>query len=190
MKWIGERISFKEDKKKSTFIIYPEKKAIVNMLMGAWCAMWLVIGITMTWAFFTLKLTQQEKIIVVIFMIFWMYYAQRVGRAFLWLLYGKEMLKINEVGLTIKKSIRGYGKAKVYFHENIDKMRMHQPKENSIQEIWENSPWVSGGERLEFDYKGKVVRYGRKLPEKEAKTLFQMITKRVEAQIKNNKKTS
>jgi len=190
MKWIGEQISFHEDKNRSTFIIYPKKKAIVNMLMGAWCGMWLVIGITMVWAFFTLKLTQQENLIIGIFLVFWTYYAHRVGRAFLWLLYGKEMLKINEVGLSIKRSIRGYGKAKEYFHENIDKMRVHQPKENSIQAAWEESPWVSGGERLEFDYAGKVVRFGRKLPEKDAKIIFQMITKRVEAQMKQNRKNS
>ncbi len=190
MKWIGERISFHEDKNKSTFIIYPEKKALVNMLMGAWCAMWLAIGVTMIWAYFTLKLTEQERIIVGIFMVFWTYYAYRVGKSFLWLLYGKEMLKINEVGLSIKKSISGYGKAHEYFHENIDKMRMHQPKENSMQAAWEESPWVSGGERIEFDYAGKVIRLGRKLPEKEAKTLFQMITKRVEEQVKRNRKSN
>lgn len=190
MKWIGKRISFNEDKNKATFIIYPEKKAVVNMLMGAWCAMWLAIGVTMVWSFFTFELTKQENIIIGVFMVFWFYYAQRVGRSFLWLLYGKEMLKINEVGFSIKKSILGYGKAKEYFVENIEKMRTRQPKEKSIQETWENSPWVAGGERLEFDYKGKVVRFGRKLPEKDVKLLFQMVTKRVEAQIKRNKKSS
>lgn len=160
------------------------------MLMGAWCAMWLAIGITMTLAYFSLKLTQQESLIIVIFMIFWFYYAQRVGRSFLWLLYGREMIKINEVSLTIKKSIRGYGKAREYFLENIHKMRLHQPKENSMQAAWENSPWISGGERLEFDYAGKIIRFGRKLDEKESKLLFQMITKRVETQVKQNKKNS
>lgn len=187
MKWIGERISFDEDKNKATFIIYPERKAWVTGLMGAWVAMWLSIGAIMVWAYFTLKLTNQEQIIIWIFMAFWAYYAQRVGRSLLWLLYGKEMLKINEVGLIIKTATGKYGKAKEYFHENIGKMQIHIPKENSMQTAWENSPWVNGGERLEFEYKGKIIRFGKKLPEKEAKLLFQMIVKRVEAQVRKSK---
>tara|TARA_R110000737_G_scaffold117240_1_gene149928 strand:+ start:3371 stop:3934 length:564 start_codon:yes stop_codon:yes gene_type:complete len=187
MKWIGNRISFQEDKQKATFIVYPEKKPLITSLMGAWVAMWLAIGITMAWAYFTLELTQQEQIITLVFLAFWFYYAQRVGRSFLWLLYGKEMLKINEVGLVIKTATGSYGKAKEYFHENITKMQIHQPKEHSMQAVWENSPWVAGGERIEFEYKGKLIRFGRKLDEKDAKMLFQMIIKRVESQVRKSK---
>lgn len=187
MKWIGERISFHEDKQRATFIVYPEKKALISALMGAWCAMWLAIGVTMIWSLFNLKMTQQENIISLVFMVFWFYYAQRVGRSFLWILYGKEMLKINEVGLVVKIATGSYGKAKEYFHENITKMQLHHPKENSLQAVWENSPWVAGGERIEFEYKGKLIRFGRKLSEKDAKTLFQMIVKRVESQARKSK---
>ena len=186
MKWIGERISFQEDKQRATFIVYPEKKPLITGLMGAWFAMWFAIGVTMVWAYFTLKMTQQEQIIIMVFLVFWFYYAQRVGRSFLWLLYGKEMLKINEVGLTLKTATGLYGRAREYFHENITKMQIHQPKENSIQAAWENSPWVAGGERIEFEYKGKLIRFGRKLDEKDAKMLFQMIIKRVESQARKN----
>lgn len=181
MKWIGNRISFHEDKLKTTFVIYPEKKAWVTALMGAWCAMWLTIGVVMFWASFALGMTETETIITFVFLAFWFYYAQKVGRSFLWMLYGKEMLKINENSLTLKRAIRKYGKATPYFFDNIERIRMSIPKENSIQSVWENSPWVVGGERLEFDYKGKTIRFGRKLPEKEAKMLFQLVTKRVEA---------
>ncbi|MBU2020263.1 MAG: hypothetical protein KJ941_11515 [Bacteroidetes bacterium] len=190
MKWIGERISFHEKNDISTFVIYPERKAWALSLMGAWCAMWLTIGIVMTWAFFTLKLTESEQIIVVVFMSFWLYYAQRVGRSFLWMLWGKEMLKINLTELTYKKAIRSYGKAQPYFHENISKIRLSIPEENSIQSVWENSPWVVGGERIEFDYLGKVIRLGRKINEKDAKLLFQILVKRVETFQRKRAKSS
>ena len=190
MKWIGKQISFHEDKDRSTFVINPDRNGWVISLMGAWCAMWLTIGAVMTWAFFVLELTQTEQIIIIVFMSFWFYYAQRVGRSFLWLLWGKEMLKINLTELTYKKSIRSYGKAQPYFHENISKIRLTVPKENSLQAVWENSPWVVAGERIEFDYMGKVVRLGRKLNEKDAKMLFQMLTKRVEAHQRKRAKVS
>ncbi len=190
MKWIGERISVVEDKDKSTFVIYPEKKAWATGLIGAWCAMWLSIGAIMAWAMYTLELTQQEFIITVIFMAFWVYYAQRVGRSFLWMMYGRELIKINEAAFYVKRSIKGYGKAHSYFLENIERMRMETPKTNSFQEAWEKSPWVVGGERVMFEHKGKVIRFGRKLDEKDAKLMFNMITKRIEARVRAIKKNS
>lgn len=184
MKWIGERISFIDTKQKTTCVIYPERKPVVTALMGAWVAMWLVIGGVMTWSYFTFKMTNQEEIILFVFMVFWTYYAVRVTRSFFWLMWGNEFLKVDETAFTVKRSIRGYGKAIPYYLENIKKMRMSVPKENSLQSVWESSPWVKGGERLEFDYLGKTIRFGRKVEEKDAKLLFNLLTKRIEEQLR------
>ena len=100
------------------------------------------------------------------------------------MIWGKEMIKIDETALTIKVAVKSYGKAVPYFLENIKKIRIQEVKENSIQAVWENSPWIRGGERLEFDYMGKTVRFGGKLDEKEQKLLFNLITKRIEEQLR------
>lgn len=193
MKWIGERTSFVDDKNKTTIIITPENVGWQKALLGAWFSMWLTIGGVMIWAYFNLQLgrnqqeNDQQKLIIIIFLVFWTYYAFRVGRQFFWLLWGKEYIKINETSLIIKNGIRDYGKASEYFLENINKIRIQQPKENSIQIVWESSPWIRGGERIEFDYLGKVIRLGRKLNEKDTKLLFQLITKRIEEQLRRRK---
>lgn len=184
MKWIGERISVVDDKKKTSCIIYPEKKPMVTGLMGAWVAMWIAIGATVVWAYFALKLIDQEKIIIFVFMTFWTYYAYKVIRMFFWLMWGNELLKVDEMALTVKRSVKGYGKATPYYLENIKKMSISVPKENSFQAVWEASPWIKGGERIEFEYLGKVHKFGRKLNEKDAKLLFNLITKRIEEQLK------
>ena len=187
MKWIGERISFVDDKEKSTFVIYPTSETWIKGLMGAWCAMWLVIGLTTIWYTFTHKMTDQENIIIVIFLSFWVYYASKVGRSFFWILWGKELVKVNEAALFYKRSIKQFGKSTPYYLENIKKIRMYQPKENSLQAVWETSPWVRGGERLEFDYLGKTIRFGRKLNEKDAKLFFNVLTKKVEERLRKVK---
>lgn len=187
MKWIGERISFVDDKQKTTVVIYPESTSFVKAVMGAWVAMWLSVGFTVIWYLNVMNTTDQELIILVVFLVFWAYYAFRVGRSYLWLLWGKELIKIDEVSLTYKKSIRKYGRAVPYFLENIRKMRVYQPKERSIQAAWEKSPWVAGGERLEFDYMGKVIRFGRKLKEKDTELLFKLITKRLDERLRKLK---
>ena len=188
MKWIGKRISFSEDKSKTTIVIYPKDIGWLKGIMGAWVSMWLSLGAIVIWSYFTLKLTEQETIIVFIFLAFWGYYAFKVTKSWFWLMWGKELIKIDEATFSYKKSIRGYGKSTPYLLENISKMSMHKTDEKSLQAAWEKSPWVVGGERLEFDYMGKLVKFGRKLETKDAELLFKLLTKRIDSQIRKNKK--
>jgi len=186
MKWIGKRISFVEDKAKTTIVIYPENNSLVNAVMGAWVAMWLTIGGVMIFSYFTFELNEQEELIVLIFLVFWLYYAVKVSRAFAWLMWGKELLKIDEAAVHYKKSILNYGRSTPFYLENIQHFNLFVPKEKSIQSVWEASPWVRGGERLEFDYKGKIVRMGRKLVEKDAKLLFSLLNKKMEERLRKS----
>jgi hypothetical protein len=184
MKWIGERISFLDSQQKTTILIESEKNFWVNALMGSWLSMWVTIGTIIVWAYFSIALSDEEKIALAVFMSFWLYFTIRISRAFFWLIWGKESIKIDETALYYKRSIRGYGRSHVYYLENIRKIRLFTPKEKSFQSVWEASPWIRGGERLEFDYMNKVVRFGRKLNEKDSKLLYQLITKKVEERLK------
>ena len=184
MKWIGNRISFVDDKEKTTIIIVPEKSNFVNAMMGAWLAMWVTIGIALIWAFFVLDLTQEEKLMVGVILAPWAYYLFRVSRQFIWLLWGKEMLKLNKLGIAYKKDVKGYGKAILYYYDNMAELEVYVPKTKSLQYVWEKSPWIRGGERLQFEYTGKFVRFGRKLEEKEVKLLFQLINSKRHEYIK------
>ena len=101
MKTIGDRISFEDSKAKTTVVIVPEKNLFVNALMGAWLGMWYCIGGIVIWSLIQLSLTEQERIILYIFLIFWMYYAFRISKAYLWLIFGKELLKLDRDGFHI-----------------------------------------------------------------------------------------
>ena len=103
------------------------------------------------------------------------------------LAYEELLVKIDEAAYYYKKSVRNFGKSTPYYLENIKKIELLQPKERSIQTVWEASPWIRGGERIEFEYLGKVIRFGRKLEEKEAKLLFNLVTKRIEERMRKIK---
>lgn len=199
MKWIGKRISFVEQETKTTIIITPETPGVFKALIGAWVFMWGAIGAYLIWYLFEsfsrkaitakeLSTIQQEQIIIAVFLAFWAYYFVRVGRMFLWLNWGREYLKMDKIAFTIKQSIGPYGRAKQYFLENITKMSVFTPEKNSIQAAWENSPWIRGGERIEFEHFGKRIRFGRKLDEQEAKQLFQLVTKKLDDYLKKRKR--
>ena len=176
---ISERISFIDHATKTTIVILPKKQPWVIALMGAWLGMWITIGAVTWWAMLAVKLTQQERIILWVFLAFWVYYAIRVGRSFLWLVWGQELIKIDEIGMHIKKSIRSYGKSTPYYFENIKDLSYDIPEERSFQSVLESSPWVNGGDRFFFDYYGKMIKFGKKLTKKEAHLLSQVLEKRM-----------
>lgn len=184
MNWIGNRISFVDGKGKTTIVILPEKNFFVSALMGAWLTMWLTIGFTVIWSLFSFLLTQQEEIIIYIFLVFWLYYALKVSRSFLWLLYGKELIKMDNIAFYYKKSLLNYGKTIPYYYENLRGLTYQIPDAGSFQAIWEKSPWISGSERFHFEYFTKVIHFGRKLSEKESKLLFQLLNKRIQERSK------
>ena len=189
MKWIGERISFVDEKLKTTVVIRAKDIGWLKGAMGAWVAMWWTIGIAVTlWTFASVERSQQEYIIVTVFLAFWIYYALKVTRSWMWFMWGKELIKIDEAAMYYKRSIRKYGKSFPYLLENVSKLRMHAPEEKSFQAAWEKSPWIIGGERLEFDYLGKSIKMGRKLDAKDAELLFKLLSKRLDKQIRANKK--
>jgi hypothetical protein len=179
MKWIGERISFVDEKTKTTIVIEPDRNFWINGMMGAWLAMWYTIGGIVLWALLSLGLKKQETIILIVFLSFWIYYAVKVTRSFLWLMYGKELIKIDETSFHFKKSIKSFGKSIPYYFENMKSLTLRIPEKNSIQVVWESSPWVNGGERITFEYFGKEISFGRKLNEKDAKLLFNLVSKRI-----------
>jgi hypothetical protein len=84
VKWIGNRISFNDQKDKTTIVIDPSKNAWISAIMGAWLGMWYAIGATVMWALYVMKLKEQEKLILWIFLVFWLYYAWRVTMSFFW----------------------------------------------------------------------------------------------------------
>ena len=64
MKWIGKRISFEDEKNKTTIVIYPEDIAWMKGVIGAWVAMWYSIGAIVVWSYYTFELRQQENVII------------------------------------------------------------------------------------------------------------------------------
>ena len=179
MKTIGDRISFEDSKAKTTVVIVPEKNLFVNALMGAWLGMWYCIGGIVIWSLIQLSLNEQERIILYIFLIFWMYYAFRISKAYLWLIFGKELLKLDRDGFHIKNSFFSYGKLRTYYFSNIKDFQFDIPENRTIRAVWESSPWVSGGERFEFEYFGKHKKFGRKLNFKESKLLFDLLKAKI-----------
>ncbi|MEX1192224.1 MAG: hypothetical protein WED10_12075 [Brumimicrobium sp.] len=187
MKWIGERISFVDKKDYITFVIYPPNLGNKKYLILIWTILWVLIGGYVFTQFFY-EYSEKEKIALIIFMAFWLYFAVRVIRTLAYLFFGREYIKLDETALRVKNATGDYGRARQFFIENITKFTVPEIKESSFQQAYENSPWVRGTNKIQFEHLGKIYSFGRKLPEKDAKLLFNVLTKRINQFLKKKSK--
>ena len=179
MKWIGDRVSFQDNQDSISFVIYPPKLGWKKYLIISWLFAWLLIGTYVISQFFH-GYNQNEQLMLFIFLMFWLYFAIRIARTILFLFWGKEYIKLDETCIRIKKATGKYGTVKQYFIENISKLKLITLKETSIQRAYDDSPWVRGTDRIQFQYYGKTVSFGKKLAEKDAELVHKTIERRLE----------
>lgn len=186
MKWIGNRITFVDKKDSVSFVIYPPKLGRKKSFILIWFVLWLLVGGYVTTSFFQ-EFSKEEKLALVIFMLFWLYFAIRVLRTILYLYYGKEYIKLDNNCLRIKTATGNYGKSTQYFIENITKLSVVPLKEGSFKKIFEDSAWVRGANRIQFEHFKKNYSFGRKLDDKDSEMIFKILTRRIEKYLKGKK---
>jgi hypothetical protein len=184
MKLITERLSIKKHSNYTTIVITPIKNFWTSLLLGSWLGMWIMIGLAVVCSFFIFELSNQEQIILFVFLSFWLYYSIKIGYTFLWIHYGKELIKLDENGINYKRSIFKYGKMHTIFYENVIAINSHIPKVNSFEFVWESSPWISGGERITIETKLNTVKIGRKLSQNEVYPLVDLLKSHIKKNLK------
>jgi hypothetical protein len=97
-----------------------------------------------------------------------------------YLTWGREFIRVDKDGLSLKFGTGRYGKSNRFFLENLQRFDVIEMKETSIAAVYEASPWVKGSNRISFEYQGKVFSFGRKLNEKDTALLYKLMLKRIE----------
>ena len=62
------------------------------------------------------------------------------------------------------------------FLENIKNWSLIEKKQTNFFHQLENSFWVIGDDRIQFDYQGKTVCFGMQLTEKESNSILKLLT--------------
>lgn len=184
MKRIGDRVSIKENGNTSTIVISTKIPSWQETLLAAWLFCWTICGAVFIWQLFEAE-TREQALMIGVMCVFWAYYEVRVVKAFMWRKFGMEFIKLDQDNLTYKRSVRGYGKAHIYFIDNIKNLGVINKSDKSFFKSLEESFWVIGGERIGFDYLKKSVQLGMQLEEQDSKKLSSYIEKKVASRIKD-----
>lgn len=142
-----------------------------RLLLAAWIAAWLAAGIAVMMGRAELPPGDPARQFMLAFLAFWAYFLVVVGRAALWRWKGVELWRVKDGVLTVKDSIMGYGRARTYFADNIQRLGLLNIDRASWKWQWNDSVWVIGGERIGFEHLGRKVILGKGLTDEEARRL-------------------
>lgn len=167
MKLISDRVSVMDKDNVLSIVILPttEKKKLNLMLL--WLLAWTACGVIVFANYFKLN-NQDAKLFIIIYLSFWFYFEYKIARAFIWKKFGKEKIWFKAGKLFYQREIRGTGKIKEYDLNVINEVKLIEVSRASFADTINQSFWIKGGERIEFQYMSKTIRLGMQLNDKEA----------------------
>ncbi len=177
MEYLSERVSVDRGEGRTSVVIGARLPKWREALLVTWAVAWLLCGIYVIYARTTMATGDPLRQYLLIFLAFWAYFLLRAVKALLWRLKGLELWRIKEGQLTIKDSILGFGTARTYFVENIQRLGLIRQDPTSLKWQLNNSDWVIGGERLGFEHLGRRIVFGKGLNEAEANALLKLLEK-------------
>ena len=175
IKSIGDRITYSRKGKELLVIISAKVDGLKESLLAAWVFCWTIVGILLIWQLNVEQNTYETKWGILVLLIFWAYYEFRVGKTFLWRRFGKEVIKVSEGEISVKRDIRTYGKVHRFFIENISEFGVIDNSTTSFAFVLNQSFWVMGGERIGFNYQHRKVKMAMQINEQDSKALARLI---------------
>lgn len=151
---------------------YREESKQKNLTV--WLIAWTFCGVAIGSQMFVDE-NEQLRTMVLVFMGFWTYFEYKVVKAFRWRKSGEEQIWVNDEEVHYGRTVNNRGILKQYRKAAVNSVREIEEESNSFLDAFNASYWVVGGEKLAFTANGKVVPFGLRLSEKEAKKLKSQI---------------
>jgi hypothetical protein len=171
MKVIGKRISIlKKDNLLSIVILPTGDKRKLGFLF-LWLMAWTICGLIVMASYFQLK-EANAKLYLIIYLSFWAYFEFNIARTYLWKRFGKEKLWVKEGILHYQREVNQKGKIKEFNLDLISRFRIVELSQAKFSDTINQSFWVKGGERLEFDSQSQLIRLGMQLTDEEARVIL------------------
>lgn len=172
----GAKITVDNTDEGTLIAIYPEMLPWQTVALGAWVVVWMLSGVLGFLGM--LKEAQGDQyVFMLIFMAFWVYFLFYGLRSFIWHRIGREFIRITKDSLDYKRGWGDYGRAVSYDLETIKNVGLVDYSQKTFARTYQDAFWTIGGGQIGFDYMGRKVVIGMRLPEKEAKNIIRQIEK-------------
>jgi hypothetical protein len=157
-------------------ITIPSRKNIFLILfLAVWLIGWAVGEVTVPSIFIKGNKDTGALFFVVAWFVAWTIGGAIAIYTWLWNVAGKEKVTINNLSLTIKRELFGYGREKEYEASHISNLRVSPQPFNPFNFSASLQFWGIGGGVLAFDYGSRTYRFGSGIGEAEANHIIERI---------------
>jgi hypothetical protein len=179
MNFLSERISYSEvEKGNARIIISPDYEDSKQSFLATWVVFWTLGGLVMLSQVFG-NYNRDEKLFLIIWLFFWLYFEYVGVYAWLWKKYGSEKITIKNDKVYYSKNLKWKKKPIVMQQEMITEINQLEISEKNLLHNLSNSYWNRGNDTCSFRYQGKTIRFGLKLSPVEAAKLVKLLKSKV-----------
>jgi hypothetical protein len=175
---IGKRASFARKEDELSLVIASSEDKRKAKIIGAILFLWLLGGAYVIYSYFGLT-AQNAKIMTLVWLGFWVYFAYIMGKAFLWQWGGREIIKVREGKFYYKRDVNGRGWVHHYPVDVISKMRPTEDKTPSWISKFGGDYWSVDCDSMSFPYQGKEITFGYRLTDTEKEKIRKLLIKEV-----------
>jgi hypothetical protein len=171
MKIISERISIVKKENVLSVVILPTTDKKKLALLFLWLLAWTLCGMIVLANYFKIH-NNDARLYLIIYLSFWAYFEFNIARAFIWKKFGREKLWVQDGILHYQREINRKGKILEFNLDLLTPLRLIELKRTRLADTINQSFWVKGGERIEFDSQARNVRFGMQISDEEAGTII------------------
>lgn len=188
MQILSDRISVVQSDAGTSIVISSVVNRKKSRTVLAILLLWIVGGLVMIWNFSSIEL-DKTKIIVLIWLAFWLYFFYVLFRLYRWKQYGHEVIKIKDGVMKYKKDVKGRGWVQDYQIEKITKLRISDTQSPDWLRNLGGDFWNTDCDSVRFDYEDREISIGFQLENAERNKLIEVIGEYVEVELKQSKRS-
>lgn len=176
LKEIGKRCSLLIKDNVFSLVILPTSEKKKTNLMFLWLFAWTVGGVIVIASYGTLN-QSSAKLFTIIWIGFWAYFEFKIIRVYMWKRFGKEKFWIKNGKVFYQQDINGRGKIREYDVNLVSDFSLIELQKGNFADVFNQTFWVKGGERIDFTCQGKYIRFGLQLNDEDAAKVISEIKK-------------
>ena len=171
---ISPRASFARKEDELRNVITSGADQSKTKIVGAILLLWLIGGGLVISSYFTLT-DQRSKVMLLVWLAFWLYFTYVMGKAFNWHRRGREIIKVRNGKIYYKKDVNGRGWVNDYPLESIKTLQPTSDKSDSWIARFGGDYWSTDCDSLRFHSMGKEIAFGFRLTEKERERITKLL---------------
>ncbi len=181
-KLISKRLSIAYSKRDASsdvlwsLVILPYNERLRSFGLLMWIVLWTISGLLIigSYRFVT---NDNQRLFIIVFAFFWLYYEWKMINVFLWRKWGKEKLWMKDKYLYYETVFLKKRKLLKWRLEDINEIEVEPFNEKVFSDFMSNSFWNKGKPRIRMNVLGKNYYLGYQLNDEEAMAVLKELKK-------------